>query len=144
MKKIFLLTGLVIVTQLVFSQEPKEHPTFSLGFTEEIRGDVLFDDYSVDLRAFKNLENGLAVGGKFGTDFYEKVDFGLALRKNVVKTLFFYGDAGYALWDEDGFFGEAGLGAYFLKDNLLGFTGGVKHYFKPNITSFAVGFIINF
>ncbi|TLX72004.1 hypothetical protein E9993_19550 [Labilibacter sediminis] len=143
MKKILLLSSLMVIVQLSFAQE-KEHPTFSLGFTEEIRGDAWFDDYSMDLRAFKNLENGFAIGGKFGTDFYEKVDFGLALRKNIVETLFFYGDGGYALWDEDGFFGEAGLGAYFLKDNRLGFTGGVKHYFKPNITSFAVGFIVNF
>ena len=145
MKRNFLLLAIaLLLLPIIARSQEKEHPTVSLGFTEEIRGDAWFDDYSMDVRAFKNLENGFAIGGKIGTDFVEKVDFGLALRKSVVQTLFFYGDTGYAVWDEDGFFGEAGLGAYFLRHNQLGFTGGVKHYFKPNITSFAVGFIVNF
>ncbi|TAJ14333.1 hypothetical protein DMA11_05620 [Marinilabiliaceae bacterium JC017] len=143
-RNVFLLIiSLVMFLNIAKSQE-KNHSTFSLGFTEEIRTDNWIDDYSLDLRVFKNLDNGFAIGGKVGTDFIDKVDFGLALRKTIVKTLFVYGDGGYTLWDEDGFFGEAGIGTYFLKDNRLGITLGAKHYFEPALTSMAVGFIINF
>jgi len=144
MKRNFLLVAIAsLMLPIIARSQEKEHPTVSLGFTEEIRGDAWFDDYSMDVRAFKNLENGFAIGGKVGTDLHEKVDFGLALRKSVVKTLFLYGDGGYCLWDKDGLFGEGGVATYFWK-NQLGIHLGAKHYFGPGTTAMSCGFMVNF
>ena len=144
MKKnlLVLFIAILALPQFVSTQE-KEHPTFSLAFTDEIRADQWFDDYSLDIRVFKNMNNGFAIGGKVGTDLHEKVDFGLALRKSVVKTLFLYGDGGYCLWDKDGLFGEGGVATYFWK-NQLGIHLGAKHYFGPGITAMSCGFMVNF
>lgn len=126
------------------SSRPEGHPVLSIGGTEVIMTDRWVDTFLVEMRVFKNLNQGLAVGAKVGSDFHDESEFGIALRKTLVDTLYTYGDLGYSEMDADeGEFAEVGLGTYFWKNNILGINGGFKHYFSPSETAFTVGFTMN-
>jgi hypothetical protein len=94
-KSIFtiILFAVFIITD-VYGQE-KDHPIISIGFTELLQTENLLDDYAVDLRLFKNLDHGFAVGGKIASDFDEMFEAGASVRKTLWKTLYAYGDGGY-------------------------------------------------
>lgn len=137
----FLLLLLVCVT--VISAKEKEHPTISFGGTELLQTENWIDDFVMDVRLFKSLNNGFAVGGKVALDFIDIVEAGVSFRKTIKSTLHAYGDGGYSFNHMDGGFGEIGIGTYFLRDNLLAISLGVKHYFGPGKTYMAIGFSIN-
>lgn len=127
------------------NSRPEGHPVVSIGFTEVIMTDRWVDSALMEVRGFKNLDDGLAVGAKVATNFHDESEIGFSVRKTLVDTLHAYGDAGYSSIDEsDGAFAEVGVGAYFWKDNILGINGGFKHYFDSSDTAFTVGFTINF
>jgi len=145
MKHILLFLALIICSCALYAQEEETtHPKISLGFTDLIQSETLFDDMVVDLRLLKNLDNGFAVGGKVAAGFEEIFEAGVSLRKNLVSTLYIYGDGGYSFWSMDGAFTEVGLGTYFLKTRVLGIHLGYKHYFGPGKAFMSAGFSANF
>lgn len=125
------------------SPRPEGHPFLSIGGTEVITTDRWVDTFLIELRAFLNLDQGLALGPKVGSDFYNETEVGLALRKTLVDTFHAYGDLGYSFEDREGMFGEIGLGSYFWKNNVLSIHLGLKHYFGPSDTAITVGFALN-
>lgn len=145
MKKVVFTSVLFVVFSItnIFSQE-KDHPKFSLGFTDLIQADNWIDDFVVDIRLLKNLDNGFAVGGKAAVGFEEIFEAGVSMRKTLVSTLYVYGDGGYSFSNMDGAFLEAGLGTYFLKSKALGIHLGYKNYFGPNKPFMSAGFSANF
>ncbi len=166
MKKLMLtvIAGCIAISGPVFAQDegnsinggnmdiesrwgtpgPEGHPVLSFGVTEVVLSDRWSDTFLLELRGFKNLDNGLAIGGKVASNFDDEAELGLSFRKTLIDTFHGYGDLGYSDMDiDDGAFAELGVGAYFWRNNVMGINGGVKHYFGPSDTAFTVGFTIN-
>lgn len=143
MKNMFITLLILLATKVISAQE-KDHPIISLGGTELLQTEELFDDYVIDLRIFKNLNYGFAIGGKVASDFYEISEAGVSARKMLVKKLYAYGDGGYSFSKHEGGFGEVGIGAYFLKTNFLAIHLGYKYYGGTSKSYMAAGFTMNF
>lgn len=143
MKHLFFFILFVAFTNIIIAQE-NDHPKISLGFTDLIHSDNWFDDFVVDVRILKNLNNGFAVGGKAAAGFEEIFEAGVSMRKTLVSGLYLYGDGGYSFSNMDGGFFEVGLGTYFLESKVLGIHLGYKNYLGPNQSILSAGFSVNF